>query len=77
MRYCRFRFWAGEWPVGAVEQAQRHDAADGKRMETIDEEVTERALMSQRCHGTNPLTRERAAREAEFVAATEDAVEIG
>jgi hypothetical protein len=29
------------------------------------------------CHGTNPLTRERAAREAEFVAATEVPVEIG
>jgi hypothetical protein len=28
-------------------------------------------------HGTNPLTRERAAREAEFVAATEVPVEIG
>jgi hypothetical protein len=35
---------------------------------------TAMSLLGQR---TNPLTRERAARGAEFVAATEDAVEIG
>ena len=40
-------------------------------------ELVLRCNMSRRAEGTNPLTRERAARGAEFVATTEDAVEIG
>ena len=39
--------------------------------------VAIKAAMAAMGQGTNPLTRERAARGAEFVATTEDAVEIG
>jgi hypothetical protein len=35
-----------------------------------------RLSMSEKCQRTNPLTRERAARGAEFVATTEDAGEM-
>jgi hypothetical protein len=64
--------------TGTTHKRARERAEYGPSNAQIESHaISSRTFFNAIGHGTNPLTRERAARGAEFVATTEDAVEIG